>query len=237
MSPAECTASGSDGTPLVSVVDPDPATRQTLELLIRTAGWTARTYACAREFLARPRVLTPGCVIVDVTLPDLHGLELQRRIADRCEVPIIFITHQGDIRTTVRAMKAGAREFMVKPFRDDAIVNAIAEAIEHSRTALAREAELRSLRECHASLSRREREVMALVVQGLRNRVIATALSICEITVKVHRGRLMRKMNARSVPELVTIATTLALASPASDDRTSCPPVIHSLNDFVPRRA
>jgi FixJ family two-component response regulator len=203
----------------VSVVDHDQSTRQALELLISSAGWRARTYASARDFLARPRILTPGCLIVDVTLPDLHGLELQQRIADRYEMPIIFITGQSDIRTVVRAMRAGALEFMVKPFRDEAMVGAIAGAIEHSRAALTREAELGCLRECHASLSCRERQVMALVVQGLRNRVIATALSICEITVKVHRGRVMRKMNARSVPELVTIAARLARTPQASDDR------------------
>lgn len=229
---AQCTASRSGDMPLVSVVDQDRSTRQALELLISSAGWTARTYACAWDFLARPRVLTPGCLIVDVTLPDLHGLELQQRIADRCEMPIIFITCQSDIRTTVRAMKAGALDFMVKPLRSDAMLNAIAAAIEHSRAALTREAELRSLRECHASLTFRERQVMALVVQGLRNKVIGAQLGICEITVKGHRGNVMRKMKVGSVPELVSVADKLALIPRASDDGTYRPAISHSSRAF-----
>jgi FixJ family two-component response regulator len=204
-------------TPVVTVVDSDAAVRTALVSLIRSAGWLARTFASAREFLACPRSMTPGCLVADIALPDLDGLELQRRIADRVEMPIIFTTHLFDIATTVRAMKAGAFEFMAKPFREDAMLTAIGAGIAHSCLALSREADLLSLHECFDSLSGRERQVMALVVQGRLNKVTAAELGISEITVKAHRGRVMLKMRARSLAELVIIAARLG--SPALPTR------------------
>jgi FixJ family two-component response regulator len=196
-------------TPLVTVVDNDAATRAQLLSLVRSAGWMARAFASAREFLTCPRVLVPGCLVADAALPDLHGLELQQRVRDRAEMPIIFMTRHFDIPMTVRAMKAGAFEFMTKPFREDAMLSAIGSGIEHSRIALSRELELQSLRARYESLSRRERQVMGLVVQGVLNKVIAAELGITEITVKAHRGKVMQKMRARSLAELVTVAARL----------------------------
>jgi len=195
--------------PLVTVVDSDVPTRAALVSLIRSAGWTARAFASAREFLSCPRLLIPGCLVLEVALPDLDGLEVQHRIADRAEMPIIFMTGQLDVPTTVRAMKAGAFEFMTKPFRDTAMLSAIGSGIEHSRIVLSRENELQSLHERYESLSCREREVMALVVRGLMNKVIAAQLGISEVTVKAHRGRMMLKMRTRSLAELVTAATRI----------------------------
>ena len=193
-------------TPVVTVVDNDASVRAQLESLIRSAGWAARPFASAAEFLDCPRSLIPGCLVADIALPDLDGLELQRRVADRAELPIIFMTRNFDISTTVRAMKAGAFEFMTKPFREDAMLSALGAGIEHSRAALGRETELHSLYERYRSLSCRERQVMALVVQGRMNKVIAAELGISEITVKAHRGKVMLKMRVRSVAELVIIA-------------------------------
>jgi FixJ family two-component response regulator len=183
----------------------------------------ARAFTSAREFLACPRSLTPGCLVVDVALPDLDGLELQRRIADRVEMPIIFTTRLFDIPTTVRAMKAGAFEFMTKPFREEAMLTAIGAGIAHSRAALSREADLLSLHERFDSLSRRERQVMGLVVQGRMNKVIAAELGISEITVKAHRGRVMLKMRVRSLAELVIIAARLG-----SPSLPTCPTYTHA---------
>src|SRR5712672_3984149 len=161
----------SDGTPIVFVVDDDVSVRESLELLIRFEGWLPEIFASAQEFLSRPRVLVPSCLILDVSLPGLNGLDLQKRIAsDRIDMPIIFITGHGDIPMSVQAMKAGAVEFLTKPFGDDVLLSAIRNAIERSQTALAHEAETRALRDRHASLSRREREVMASVVSGLLNK-------------------------------------------------------------------
>jgi len=215
MTDRECAVAISVDTPIVSVVDSDATVRKSLESLILSAGWKARSFPSGREFLACPRSLTPGCLIADATFADLSGLELQQRIADRPEMPIIFITRDSDVNTTVRAMKAGAFEFMLKPFREDAMLRVITAAIAHSRTALKREAELGTLRQRHASLSRREQQVMALVVQGWLNKVIGAELGISEITVKAHRGNVMRKMQARSLPELVAIAASLCLPTPA----------------------
>jgi FixJ family two-component response regulator len=196
--------------PVVTVVDSDASVRAQLESLIRSAGWMTRAFASASEFLACPRLLIPGCLIADVALPDLDALQLQQRVADRVELPIIFMTRHFDIHMTVRAMKAGAFEFMTKPLREDAMLSAIDAGIEHSRGMLSRETELQSLHERYESLSYRERQVMTLVVQGRMNKVIAGELGISEITVKAHRGRAMLKMRVRSLAELVTVATRLA---------------------------
>jgi FixJ family two-component response regulator len=203
----------SHATPIVFVVDDDVSVRESLESLIRFAGWEPETFASAQEFLARPRVLVPSCLILDVALPDLGGLDLQKRIAaDRIDMPIIFITGYGDVPMTVQAMKAGAVEFLTKPFGDDVLLSAIRNAIERSQTALRHEAEIRALRDCYASLSRREREVMALVVSGLLNKQVGGELDISEITVKAHRGRVMRKMKAGSLADLVNMAARLRRA-------------------------
>lgn len=198
--------------PLVFVVDDDISVREALESLIRFEGWQVETFASAAEFLSRPRHRGPSCLVLDVSLPDLNGLDLQRIIAtDRSDMPIIFITGHGDVPMTVRAMKAGAFEFLTKPFNDDALVDAIRLAIERSQTALGREAEIRDLRDRFVSLSRREREVMALVVAGLMNKQVGGELGISEITVKAHRGRVMRKMKAASLADLVTMSASLGL--------------------------
>ena len=196
--------------PIVFVVDDDIWVRESLELLLTCAGWRVETFACAREFLARPRAKVASCLVLDLSLPDLNGLDLQTRVAvDRKDMPIIFITGQGDIATSVLAMKAGAVEFLTKPVRDDVLLSAIRDAIDRSRTLLEREAEMQALRDCHASLSRREREVMVRVVTGRLNKQVAVELGITETTVKAHRGRLMRKMHADSVADLVRMAVRL----------------------------
>jgi FixJ family two-component response regulator len=204
----------SHATPIVFVVDDDASVRESLESLIRWAGWQPETFASAQEFLSRPRVLAPSCLVLDVNLPGLNGLDLQKRVAvDRTDMPIIFITGYGDVPMTVQAMKAGAVEFLTKPFGDDVLLSAIRHAIERSHTALRHEAEIRALRDCYASLSRREREVMALVISGLLNKQVGGDLGISEITVKAHRGKVMRKMKAHSLADLVTMAARLRLAS------------------------
>jgi FixJ family two-component response regulator len=205
----------SNATPIVFVVDDDISVRESLELLIRCAGWQPETFASAQEFLARPRLLVPSCLVLDVTLPGLNGLDLQKRIAvDRIDMPIIFITGYGDVPTTVQAMKAGAVEFLTKPFGDDVLLSAIRHAIDRSRAALGHEAEMQVLRDRYASLTPREREVMALVASGLLNKQVGGELGISEITVKAHRGQVTRKMKADSIADLVNMAARLRLVPP-----------------------
>ena len=200
--------------PIVFVVDDDVSVRESLELLIRSAGWEAETFASANEFLTRPRVRTPSCLVLDVSLPGVNGLDLQKRVAaDRNDMPIIFITGCGDIPTTVRAMKAGAVEFLTKPFNLNVLLGAIRNAIERSRIALRQEAEIQALQDCQASLTPRERQVMALVVAGFLNKQVGARLGISEITVKAHRGHMMRKMKADSLADLVTMVARLRPAA------------------------
>jgi len=206
----------SDVTPIVFVVDDDVSVRESLESLIRCEGWQPETFASAQEFLDYPRVLVPNCLVLDVSLPGLNGLDLQRLVAgERTAMPIIFITGYGDVPMTVQAMKAGAVEFLTKPFNDGVLLTAIRAALERSRVALSIEAEMRVLRDRYASLSPRERQVMALVVSGLLNKQIGGELVISEITVKAHRGKVMQKMKADSLADLVKMAGRLRPASAA----------------------
>jgi FixJ family two-component response regulator len=199
-------------TPIVFVVDDDVSVRESLESLIRSIGWQVETFASAQEFLSRPRALAPSCLVLDVTLPDLNGLDLQKRVAvDRIDMPIIFITGYGDVPMTVRAMKAGAVEFLTKPFVADVLLSAIHNAIERSRAALESEAGMQALRDSYAALSPREREVMALVVSGLLNKQVGGELGISEVTVKAHRGKVMQKMKAKSLADLVNMNARLSL--------------------------
>jgi len=206
----------SDATSIVFVVDDDISVRESLELLIGSEGWRSETFASAHEFLARPRPVIPSCLVLDISLPGLNGLELQKRIAvERAEMPIIFITGHGDVPMTVQAMKAGAVEFLTKPFGDEALLGAIRNALEQSRVALDLEAEIRMLRDSYTLLTPRERQVMVLVVSGLLNKQVGGELGISEITVKAHRGQVMRKMKANSLPDLVTMSARLGLRPPS----------------------
>jgi FixJ family two-component response regulator len=208
-------------TPIVFVVDDDVSVRESLELLIQNEGWQAETFASAQEFLDHPRAALPSCLILDVSLPGLNGLELQQRVAaERTDMPIIFITGHGDIPMTVHAMKAGAIEFLTKPFNDEALLTAIRQALQRSRLALSHEAEIRQLRNSYALLTPRERQVMALVVSGLLNKQIGGELGISEITVKAHRGQVMQKMKADSLASLVKMAAKLRSARPPDSDTT-----------------
>jgi FixJ family two-component response regulator len=200
----------SHATPIVFVVDDDISVRESLELLLRCEGWQPETFASAQEFLVRPRPVVPSCLVLDVSLPGLSGLDLQTRLAlERTDMPIMFITGHGDVATSVQAMKAGAVEFLTKPFKDNVLLEAIRGSLERSRLALAREMEMRTLRNCYAALTRRERQVMALIVSGLLNKQVGGELGISEITVKAHRGRVMQKMQAKSFADLVKAATRL----------------------------
>jgi len=202
-----------DATPIVFVVDDDISVRESLELLIKSAGWKPETFASGHDFLAHPRATVPCCLLLDVTLPGVNGLEVQRHLVERTEMPIIFITGHGDVPMSVQAMKAGAVEFLTKPLKDDVLVDAIRGAIERSRVALRVDAQVQAIKNCYQSLTPREREVMALVVAGLLNKQVGGELGISEITVKAHRGQVMRKMKAGSLPELVTMAARLGLRS------------------------
>jgi FixJ family two-component response regulator len=199
--------------PIIFIVDDDISIRESLELLMVSAGWQPVTFACAQMFLTYPRAYVPNCLVLDVSLPDLSGLDLQRLIgAERADMPIVFITGNGDVPMTVQAMKAGAVDFLTKPFNDEALLSAITHALERSAAALADEAQLCELREGYESLTPREREVMAFVVAGRLNKQVGGELGISEITVKAHRGNVMRKIKASSLPELVIMAARLHLS-------------------------
>ncbi|WP_343712715.1 response regulator [Inquilinus sp.] len=205
-------ASTPQETPIVFVVDDDISVRESLELLIRSAGWEPQICKSAEEFLDCPAPAVPNCLILDVNLPDLNGLDLQTLVSvERTDMPIIFVTGYGNVPTTVRAMKAGAVEFLIKPLGDEALLGAVEQALRHSRHVQVLESELRMLRDRYASLSRREREVMALVVAGLLNKQVGFELGITEITVKAHRGHLMRKMEAHSLADLIYMASRLGI--------------------------
>lgn len=196
--------------PIVFIVDDDLWVRESLETLIQDEGWHPETFATAQDFLDRPRASTPSCLVLDISLPGLNGLELQKRVAvERTDMPIIFITGHGDIPMSVGAMKAGAVEFLTKPFNDEVLLTAIRQALERSRLALVKEAEIQNLRDRYSSLTARERDVMTLVVSGLLNKQVAGELGITESTVKAHRGQVMQKMKANSVADLVKMTARL----------------------------
>lgn len=195
---------------LVYVVDDDASARKGVARLICSAGLTARTFTSGEEFLAAPRSKIPGCLILDVNLPGLNGLDLQKEIAETdTEVPIIFLTGHGDIPMTVRAVQAGAANFLTKPVDDDELLKAVRQALERSRLALAHETEMQELRDRHMSLTPRERQVMNLVASGLLNKQVGGELGISEKTVKAHRGQVMQKMKANSFADLVKMAEKL----------------------------
>ena len=205
-------AAKSQQQPIVFVVDDDVSVRESLELLIEFAGWQPEIFASAAEFLAHPRTTTPSCLVLDVSLPDLNGLELQKLIgSERIDMPIIFITGHGDVPMSVQAMKAGAVEFLTKPFDDEVLLTAIRHAIKRSAAVLDDQAEIKALRSSYESLTAREQDVMRLVVAGMLNKQIGLRLGISEITVKAHRGKMMQKMKADSVADLVKTAMRLGL--------------------------
>jgi len=198
--------------PVIAIVDDDPSVREGLESLIRSAGWRAETFASAQEFLARPRTEPPSCLILDLQLPGLSGLDLQKRMAEvELEIPIVFLTGHGNIPSSVQAMKAGAVEFLTKPFEEEELLDAIEEAVERDRHTRQQHAEMRELRDRYESLTAREQQVMQQVVSGLLNKQIAGELNITEFTVKIHRAHVMSKMNADSLADLVRMAESLGI--------------------------
>jgi FixJ family two-component response regulator len=210
----------SDPRPTVYIVDDDVSIRESLEALVHVSGWQARAFPSASAFLDAPRAPGPSCLVLDLSLPDLNGLEVQAKVRDEgLQMPVIFISGYGDVPTTVRAMKGGATEFLTKPFGDDVLLSAVEAALEESRAAMAERAAAEGLRDRRASLSAREREVMDLVVAGLLNKQVGGELGISEITVKAHRGRVMEKMQADSLADLVRMSERLGLTAAAEGPR------------------
>ena len=215
-------AAKSQPKPIVFVVDDDVSVRESLELMIKFAGWQPETFASAGEFLARPRTSLPSCLVLDISLPDLNGLELQKMIAsERTDMPIIFITGHGDVPMTVKAMKGGAVEFLTKPFDDEVLLSAIRHAIKRSAAVLDEQSEMMTLRSNYESLTPREQDVMRCVVAGMLNKQIGMKLGISEITVKAHRGKMMQKMKAESLADLVKTAVRLGLTPARNPWRTT----------------
>jgi FixJ family two-component response regulator len=202
-----------DDRPTIIVVDDDSSVRESLRLLIESAGWVSVMFACGRDFLAHRGETGPACLVLDLYLPDIDGYDVQRLLSHRIDLPIIFISGRGDVPMTTRAMKAGAVDFFTKPFDNDLLLGAMRDAIARSRAIQASMERTRALHDNYESLSPRQREVMALVVDGRLNKQVGGQLGISEITVKAHRGKVMKKMNADSLPDLVRMADTLSLRS------------------------
>jgi len=209
-----------ESSAIIAIVDDDPSVREGLSSLIRSAGLEVETFASAQEFLSLPGAEAPSCLVLDLQMPGLSGLDLQKRMVEAgLEIPIVFLTGHGNIPASVKAMKAGAVEFLTKPFDDEELLQAIQEAIERDRHTRKQHADLRELRERYESLTAREQEVMEQVVSGRLNKQIAAELNITEFTVKIHRGRVMRKMHADSLADLVRMAENLGIHSPKQSAR------------------